>query len=620
MNRIALSLALCFCLLLVGSAWADDLQTGTSPDLGAISAPPSSSDLAVSSDLSAKKVVSIDVEGNEKVVKEHILGVISTKVGAPVNEDQLQKDAEAIYDLGFFASVDYRLDEAEGGVKVTFVVQENPVVKELHFTGNTVYTEKQLKDLCFTQPGLIFNRNFFRNDLQRIKEKYQKDGYVMMRVDDVRIEDGVVTVYITEPRIGEIIVQGNKKTKTYVITRQLKIKPGDLFNATILRHSINKLQQLGYFEDVNVGFEPGEKPDLVNLVITVSEAKTGRIGLSIGHGSSSGWSGGLSYEDDNWKGLGNQISTGFQLGDREQYWISYSNPYMDAKTYAWKMGVYKRKWTDVDSYIRESSTDYIINYDEDKKGFYVGAGKKFARNEHLSWYLTLDYHKTDVTVDWPNTDSHITPEIVATHMMTGTNFSITGTIARDMLNEYLSYPNGDVESINIENAMNVLGGDWNYVKYWMEARYYVPIPFINNFIPRKANTKVATPSEEDIPPLFAARVRAGSSSGTVPWAEGYFLGGSTTLRGYDDDIFEGDQVFLANAEIRIPVEKAFSVVFFYDTGNAWDTTTGGGFSFSDLHDDKGIGIRVRTPLGNIRLDFAKGETENRTQFGFGEMF
>ncbi len=88
-------------------------------------------------------------------------------------------------------------------------------------------------------------------------------------------------------------------------------------------------------------------------------------------------------------------------------------------------------------------------------------------------------------------------------------------------------------------------------------------------------------------------------------------------------------MFLANAELRIPVDKAFGVVVFYDTGNAWideenrpygSSAKSGSFSLSDLHSSWGFGIRVKTPLGNIRVDHATGDEESQTHFGFGEMF
>ena len=132
--------------------------------------------------------------------------------------------------------------DKEGGVDVVFLVQENPVVSKINFEGNTVYSSEKLEDMIFTKPGMIFNRTFFRNDLQRIKEKYQADGYVMANVADVRIEGTEINVVIVEPKISQIVIQGNKITKTHVVQRYLKIKEGELFNANKLRLSLSRLQ------------------------------------------------------------------------------------------------------------------------------------------------------------------------------------------------------------------------------------------------------------------------------------------------------------------------------------------------------------------------------------------
>lgn len=100
------------------------------------------------------------------------------------------------------------------------------------------------------------------------------------------------------------------------------------------------------------------------------------------------------------------------------------------------------------------------------------------------------------------------------------------------------------------------------------------------------------------------------------------MGGSTTLRGYEDDEFDGHEMFLANLELRVPFEKAFSFVIFYDMGMAWNKNneTMNSFNLGDLKDSYGFGVRVRTPMGNLRLDVANGENETFTHFGFGEMF
>jgi len=596
------------------------------------------------------KVVELKVEGNQQVDANYILSVVGAKVDQAVDKEQLDKDVEAIYNLGFFSYVDVRVEPAEGGARVVYVVQENPVVKEIRFEGNEVYSQDDLMKLVFTKPGNIFNSVFFRHDLERIRNKYQEDGYAMMRVQDVQIENGIITVKILEPKVGEIAIQGNNKTKTYVIEREIKLKPGDHFNAKVLRHSLNKLQKLGYFETVNVGFEPTQDPGIVNIVVSVEEQRTGRIGLSIGHGSSSGWSGGLSYDDPNWQGLGRTASVGFQTGDREQYWITYEEPYMDADYYSWRINLYKWDWDDIENYI---GGEPVFEYEETRKGISIGAGKKFKRDPKLSWYATLDWHDSEISYDdiyWysefvqaayqvsqSDTTGKYTGKSVEEiqrmyfneHMQSGKTFSITGRLQRYTLDEYLSYPKGDVISLNVEQALDFLGSDWNFTKYWLEAKYYTPVTKLGEVFDIDLGTK-------DTPVIFAARVRAGFSSGEIPFMDQYFLGGDKDLRGYEEDEFYGTEMFLANFEVRIPIEQAFGLVFFYDVGNAWGDsdplidylyrTVGHGaarsssFDLSDLHDSYGIGVRVRTPLGNLRIDLAEGEYETYTHFGFGELF
>lgn len=550
-------------------------------------------------------IVSLDVEGLDKTVPSYVLGVVSSKVGEVVSPDKLDRDREAVYDLGFYETVDYRVEDVQGGARVVFQVKENPVVQALKFKGNSAYREEELKVLCFTAPGNIFNRVFFRNDLQRITDKYRKDGYVMMRVQDVEIKDGVVEVTILEPRVGEVVIQGNKKTKDYVIRREIKIAKGDLFNATVLRHSLNRLQAKGYFEDVSVGFEPTEDPGVMDLIVTLEEAKTGKLGLSIGHGSQSGWSGGLSFQDSNWQGLGTNLSVGFELGDNEQYWGYYSQPYMDQDTYSWNLGVYKKKWTDYDYY---KNNVWKFTYDQEKTGAYIGAGKKFRGNDQLSWFVTLDWHKVDNVI----TSGDATDE-EKRELEDGSNASVTVSVTRNTLDPYLSYPKGDVETLNFEKGFTGLGGDWDYTKYWLEARYYAPLFKLMEYLDFGSKG-------EDNPLLFALRARAGWGEGDVPWGEMYVVGGANSLRGYKDNYFRGEEMFLLNAEVRIPMDDNISLVFFYDAGKAWKKADNQGMDLSDLSSSKGIGIRVKTPLGNMRLDFAQGDDESRTHFGFGDMF
>ncbi len=567
----------------------------------------------------AETVSALRVEGNSEVVSEHILRVVKTQVGEELNEQKVMDDIQAIYDLGFFSYVDAKAEVRGDDLILTYVVTENPKIREIRFLGCTVYKEETLKKLLFTQPGMTFNRVFFRNDIQRLRERFQADGYVMFRVQDVRINDGVVTVQIVEPRINEIVIQGNKRTKTYVVRRNIPLKDGDLFNSTLLRHSITRLRNLGFFEDVTVGFEPVEDSDDMDVIVTVKEKRSASLIFSVSYGSSSGLGGGVSFRESNVGGRGRVFEIGFDRGDYENYWFTFSDPYMDKKTYSWKFGAYVRDDDEITYRYNDGHGNRfnVFEYEEKRKGIFGGFGRRFGKDELFSWFLTADWHKSEI--GWQDTaggqsvasSKEWFRRIVDEDSLDSKVFSTTLEISRTHVDKYLSYPKGDRETIGIEQSWEALGGEWDYTKYWAEAVAYIPLKGIEDFIDLGQT--------EDRPIILALRVRAGSSSGTIPLSARYSLGGANSLRGFESGDFKGHEMFLGNAEVRIPVDENFSIVLFYDIGNAWDKNLGAGFDLNDLENSPGVGVRVKTPLGNIRVDVGKGD-ETQFHFGFGEMF
>jgi outer membrane protein insertion porin family len=550
-------------------------------------------------------VASVGVRGNAQVTSEYILGVVEMKAGDTLDRNKLQKDIEAIYNQGFFSFVDVDLSPVPEGTRVVYSVMENPVVEDIAFTGNSVYKSETLMKEVFTQVGSVFNRVFFRNDLDRIQDRYHKDGYVMMRVADVNIQGGHINVQIVEPRVGQIIIQGNKKTKTKVIRREIKLKEGDLFNVIQFRHQLGKLQALGYFEDVNVGFDtPEGRDDVLDLILTVREKKTASIGINVGYGTETGLSGGITFTEANLNGLGHKLDIGFDEGDEARYWATYSSPYMDRGTYGWRLGVSYYDY--IDQYYYHDRTKQF-EFDETNLSVFAGLGKKFGRNEDWSWFFTVNWRD----VDYRNIHNARSDYYDDLTMWDGVNFSGELQFTWDKRDPYAGYSKGFVWDTTFEQAVRTLGGEYDYLKYWTQVRYYMPL---NGLMDDVIN--IDNMWSEDNPIILAARVRAGSATvGNLPAFARYSLGGMSTLRGYHSRTFEGRDVVLGNAEIRVPIQKNFSLVGFYDIGNAGDNMDWGKF-----YDNYGIGLRVRTPMGQLRLDFAMGGDEDRAYFGFGEMF
>ena len=551
------------------------------------------------------QVTSVAVSGNEHVTSRSILNVVNTKPGTLLSRDVLQADVEAIYEQGFFSFADFDFTpDGEGGAAVTFTVTENIMVDSINFIGNTIYTREQLMREIFSIEGMIFNRQVFRSDLDRIQEKYHKDGYVMARVSDVQIEGGNIYVTIIEPKVRDVIIQGNTKTKTYVIRREINLKEGDFFNVIHFRHQLGKLQGLGYFEDVNVAFDvPEDSDEIVDLILTVKEKRTASVGINLGYGSESGVSGGLTFNDTNMFGRGMDLEVGFNEGDEASYWATFSSTYMDSKTFGWSVGV--RYWTYDDRYYYRRGRRQF-EYDEKVFSVFAGFGRKFS-NEDWSWWLTLRHQKAeydDVHNAIPGYIDDMTP-------WDGTNQTAEFRLTWDKRDIYASYPSGFVWDTYLEQAFEALGGEYSYLKYWTQARFYAPLNRILKDIIDSNGSWT-----EDNPLLLAARIRAGSTTeDDLPSFARYSLGGMNSLRGYNSRSFEGTNFYLGNFELRVPLNENLSVVAFYDIGNADKN-----FDWSNKHDDYGFGIRVKTPFGSLRLDYAKGEDENRTYFGFGEMF
>jgi outer membrane protein insertion porin family len=124
--------------------------------------------------------------------------------------------------------------------------------------------------------------------------------------------------------------------------------------------------------------------------------------------------------------------------------------------------------------------------------------------------------------------------------------------------------------------------------------------------------------------VLAIRFYGGFAASQIPFSEEYFLGGADTLRGYQDERFWGNDVLLLSTEVRIPIASSLTAVLFTDIGDAWGTIyQGAGLQQSSSFSPQqsvGVGVRVTTPIGPIRLDYGIGSEGGRTDFSIGQSF
>jgi outer membrane protein insertion porin family len=184
------------------------------------------------------------IQGNRRVQEALILGRIKSVVGVPFNPSQASDDVRSIFTLGFFDDVQLRVEDFEGGVKLTFVVVERPFVRDVEFTGNSRINTTDLQEKIDLKLGSVYNPVDVERAKEKIKEAYEDEGYFEVQIGSSveKFGDGDVKVVFTinEGRritIEKIVFKGNKGLKDSIIKDAMVTKERQLF---ILRGTVQR--------------------------------------------------------------------------------------------------------------------------------------------------------------------------------------------------------------------------------------------------------------------------------------------------------------------------------------------------------------------------------------------
>lgn len=191
--------------------------------------------LAYAADFTGKKIVDVSISDKNALETSNISNVIKLKSGDTFNADAIQQDIKAIYGLGSFYDVQADFIEVPEGIKVVYSVTEKMEIKDIVFKGNTKVSTEKLQSLSTAIKGNIIDNKKLSDAAQAIEQYYHDQGYIVAKVSNITMSpEGVVTIFINEGITEDIIVRGNEKTKTHVITRELKLKVGQPFNSKML--------------------------------------------------------------------------------------------------------------------------------------------------------------------------------------------------------------------------------------------------------------------------------------------------------------------------------------------------------------------------------------------------
>lgn len=595
-------------------------------------------------------IAEVVVEGNDFVSREAILEEVAEllKVGEEFTATKSAEARRLVMRMGYFDEATLSTEQLEQGVRIVITVVEKQRIEQIMFAGNTVISDEALASAILSQPGHIADERAIGRDVRRIEDHYEGRGFIA-KVSEAKVDEmGVLTFVIEEARIEDIVIEGLTRTREWVVRREMDIEPGELFQQAEITTGIRRVYALGLFEDVEMELRPGRENPLrdVILVISLEETRTGRAAFALGWSSLDNLVVMLSAEERNLRGRGERASVGLELGGRQSYQLSFFQPYFDEKGTTLEMNLYdserRRQFvggaaiSTADSEFDERRTGgdlTVVSPIGDRRRVtmtlrsvevsssffqgsrivtpldsYAAAGTAARRSTSAPADDGSASDNSGLKPDWPEPgDINLPVEVRAPLHPGGRVNSLTLGVIEDTRDVRVNPRRGTWTSLSFEQAGSLLGGGTEFGKLSLEHRYYHSVG-------------------DDV---IALRFMGGTSLGSPPLYESFSVGGANTLRGYDPDRWRGESLLLANLEYRRPITDALTAVGFVDIGDAFGgnfDTVVPGFSIPaedqqfTAHTGMGVGIRVVTPIGPIRLDMGYGEEGSQAHFSFGHTF
>ncbi|MCI0468949.1 MAG: outer membrane protein assembly factor BamA, partial [Nitrospirae bacterium] len=258
------------------------------------------------------KIKEIKIEGSRAISEKKIKSAMSTSEwkitsfvlsGGYYKKEELKVDIEKIKDLYYnngylkitVSEPVIQLTADKKGMKILIAVSEGEQFKvsSVEITGNKVYSTNELTPLVKTMPNAVFNKELLKKDVAAISERYTNNGYALISVvpdlqPDETKKETKVFYRIDEGdlyKIGRVEISGNTKTKDKVIRREIRLDEGDVFNASLLKRSYERLNNLNYFDPVELTPKPKPETKTVDLDVRVKEKTTGFFSVGGGYSS-----------------------------------------------------------------------------------------------------------------------------------------------------------------------------------------------------------------------------------------------------------------------------------------------------------------------------------------------
>lgn len=557
----------------------------------------------------------IFTDENLQEESKEILRILSNSVGSKYKPDLLEDDRKKIEDYlkakGYYLAKVHKpeIREKNEKIKIIFKISESKKVKIKNIflkINNNILYDKASMTLNYYQDKL-FNDSVFTDIKRKLLEIYQTSGYIDAVIEaNYELKESEVDIHISinpnERRyFGKSVILGNRKTKIEFIYNRLIPKENTSYNPYILEEERQILYSTGLFSRVDINKQRVDES--IDIIYYLEEAPAGAVEFGFGYGEYERAKVFVDLSYINLLGTNKQIFSRLELSnfDKRGY-FTYVDPWL------WKNLIFKSTISYEDVDVRNIDTKNTL-YKLKKLNFSVGFEKKLFENFKLELLYEGSHTKT----------SNVLPEVIISDQDVGKLFTsgFKGSVIYDTRDNPFDPKKGWLAGISSKVNLDVVGSEINFNRTSFYINRYNEI--LNNLV-------------------LAISLRGGwiwlfGDTKDIPISERFFLGGRQTVRGYIQNTLGpknnnqptgGNAFLMGNVEIRSSLGKNFFLVNFLDFGQVWQRV--GDMNITDLKYTTGIGLRYRTPIGPIRIDYGyklnreRNESHGEIHFSFGHAF
>lgn len=587
------------------------------------------------------RIGDIRFKGNTLVKSKRLLKEMETKKwwmfswltgSGHFKDDQFDDDLEKLRDyyreLGYLdvevapEKVTFNYSSAKRlRITITIVEGRQYRIGDIDFTGNKLHPTALLKRVLRQRKGMIFRPSKLDKDVERLEDFYGRDGHLETRVRLIRkpnVTTGNIDILYSVDEsdkfnVESIVIEGNTKTKSTVILRELRLGPGDVFDSIRMKISKLRLENTRFFDDVSVTPQETNIPGRRNMRIAVREGRTGNLTFGAGFSSLERATLFAEVSQSNFdlfnrrsifQGDGQKFRFRVQVGSlSSEVTLSFEEPW-----------VFQRELALGGSVFRTSSDYNSAYYREVDTGFEIYLRKRLF--EFVEARLAYSYSVISIQ-DVSSQASSIIGDLAGNNDIS----KVSLQLLRDTRDKIINTTTGNRVELNMAVAGGPLGGkDQNYSLEFRGAQYF--------------------PLFETQAQVLALLMRGGVIQGwgdstDVPYYSKFYLGGPTSLRGYEfrevsprDSLNQpigGKSYAFFSAEYSADIVSPIRFALFYDAGfvnkGAYD------FSPAKYADNFGIGLRLSVAGSPLSLDFGIPLTSeksarkgNQFNFSFGTRY